>query len=175
MFSQKATAPRKLSCATLITKATRPLDFQGLWEEAKYQINNSTHIFERKLSLGQIMEICRSMLPMPHNPMHCPLVTCVSFIICLLFLHCVFSDESSNHLQSHTSCICLTFLHCWVWSDLARLPYIAGAQLYWHDDDARDHLVRLPPVYPPLCCLLLSFRPPTLMHCTVISLAAVAS
>ena len=36
--------------------------------------------------------------------------------ICLTFLHCAFSNCSSNRLperkQSHTGCICLTFRHC---------------------------------------------------------------
>ena len=36
--------------------------------------------------------------------------------ICLAFLRCVFSNESSKRLQnrmhSHTGCICLTFPHC---------------------------------------------------------------
>ena len=36
--------------------------------------------------------------------------------ICLAFLHCAFSNVSSNGLpekmQSHTGCICSTFLHC---------------------------------------------------------------
>ena len=36
--------------------------------------------------------------------------------ICRVFLHCVFSNVTSVHLDqsrhSHTSCICLTFLHC---------------------------------------------------------------
>ena len=36
--------------------------------------------------------------------------------ICLIFLHCVFSNVSSNGLpekrHSHIGCICLTFLHC---------------------------------------------------------------
>ena len=36
--------------------------------------------------------------------------------ICLTFLHCVFSNVSSNRLpewmQSHTGCICLAFLQC---------------------------------------------------------------
>ena len=36
--------------------------------------------------------------------------------ICLTFLHCVFSNVSSNRLpeqmQNHTGCICWTFLHC---------------------------------------------------------------
>ena len=35
---------------------------------------------------------------------------------CLTFLHCVFSNVSSNGLpewlRSHTDCICLIFLHC---------------------------------------------------------------
>ena len=36
--------------------------------------------------------------------------------ICLIFLHCAFSNESSKRLhermQNHSGCICLTFLHC---------------------------------------------------------------
>ena len=36
--------------------------------------------------------------------------------ICLAFLHCVFSNVSSNclgvRMQSHIGCICSTFLHC---------------------------------------------------------------
>ena len=36
--------------------------------------------------------------------------------ICLIFLHCVFSNVSSNclhqRMHSHIGCICLTFLHC---------------------------------------------------------------
>ena len=36
--------------------------------------------------------------------------------ICLLFLHCVFSNKPPNYLlkrmQSYTGCILLTFLHC---------------------------------------------------------------
>ena len=36
--------------------------------------------------------------------------------ICLSFLHCGFSNDSSMHLDqsmhSHTGCICLSFLHC---------------------------------------------------------------
>ena len=56
-------------------------------------------------------------------------VTCVTYVmdnlipnsvfigfICLTFLHCAFSNVSSNCLhekrQSHICCTCLTFLHC---------------------------------------------------------------
>ena len=43
-----------------------------------------------------------------------------TYCICLAFLHCVFSHDSSNWLphrmKSHTDCICWTLLHCVFWN-----------------------------------------------------------
>ena len=58
--------------------------------------------------------------------------------ICLTFLHCVFSNVSSNHLpelmHNHTGCICLTFPQC-VFSNvssifLPRLVYSRIGSIY---------------------------------------------
>ena len=57
------------------------------------------------------------------SPLMCSHIGCIFFT----FLHCVFSNESSNHLpvkrHSHIVCICLTFLHCVFSNDPSkRLP-----------------------------------------------------
>ena len=47
---------------------------------------------------------------------NCPMYTLCTGCICLTFLHCVISYETSKNLdqssQTHTGCICLTFPRC---------------------------------------------------------------
>ena len=61
--------------------------------------------------------------------------------ICLIFLHCAFSDVSSNRLpekmHSHIGCICLTFLHCAFLNasskhQLKKMQSHIGCNCAWH-------------------------------------------